>query len=163
MRLKLVQTDLSSQRGAYERVTRTPRSRSVSLAIGLRAETVRIFDGLFAAASYLDLRRLPELFCGFARRRGRGPTLYAVACMPQAWAAAAPMALLQACSGLSFDVAAKVICLEQPMLLQWLEQVTVRGITLCDDRVDLQLHQGAGPVAATVLRRTGTLRVVSIS
>jgi hypothetical protein len=83
--------------------------------------------------------------------------------MPQAWAAAAPMALLQACSGLSFDVAAKVICLEQPMLLQWLEQVTVRGITLCDDRVDLQLHQGAGPVAATVLRRTGTLRVVSIS
>jgi glycogen debranching enzyme len=107
---------------------RPDRARFRSLC--LRAETVHIFDGLFAAASYLDLRRLPELFCGFARRRGRGPTLYPVACMPQAWAAAAPMALLQACSGLSFDVAAKVICLEQPMLPQWLEQVTVRGITL---------------------------------
>jgi glycogen debranching enzyme len=128
---------------------------------GLKAETVRVFDGLFAAAAHMDLRRLPELFCGFARRPARGPTLYPVACMPQAWAAAAPMALLQACLGLNFDVPGKAVRFERPVLPEWLEKVTLRGITLCGDRVDLQLRRVAGEVAATVLARTGTLRVVS--
>jgi glycogen debranching enzyme len=39
-----------------------------------RAAT-RIFQGMFDATTYLDLRRLPELFCGFPRFRDRGPTL----------------------------------------------------------------------------------------
>ena len=130
---------------------------------GLRAEAVRVFDGLFAAATYMDLRRLPELFCGFARRPGRGPTLYPVACNPQAWAAAAPMALLQACLGLSFDVPGSLVRLEQPLLPEWLEQVTVRGITLCGDQVDVRVSRGAGQIAVTALSRTGDLRVVSIS
>ena len=63
----------------------------------------RIFRGLFDTAAYMDLRRLPELFCGFKRRRRRGPTLYPVACSPQAWAAATPFALIQAALGLEFD------------------------------------------------------------
>jgi glycogen debranching enzyme len=130
---------------------------------GFRAETVRIFDGLFAAATYMDLRRLPELFCGFARRPGRGPTLYPVACNPQAWAAAAPMALLQACLGLSFDVPARIVRVEQPMLPEWLEQITVRGLTLCGDEVDLRVSRAAGQIAVTTLSRTGDLRVASIS
>ena len=55
--------------------------------------------------SQMDLRRLPELFCGF-RRPQRGPTLYPVACAPQAWASAAPFALLEAafCSMLDASV-----------------------------------------------------------
>ena len=74
------------------------------IALGLRA--LRPQDGgraacsrrLFAAASYMDLRRLPELFCGFRRARGQAPTLYPVACSPQAWASATPFTLLQAAS-----------------------------------------------------------------
>lgn len=46
---------------------------------GFRDEAARIFEGIFAAASHVDLRRLPELFCGFPRRRAQGPTLYPVA------------------------------------------------------------------------------------
>ncbi|MGO4305771.1 amylo-alpha-1,6-glucosidase [Cupriavidus sp. RAF12] len=61
---------------------------------GLHDATLRIFEGLFAAATHIDLRRLPELFCGFVRRRNRGPTLYPVACSPQAWSAATPLSLL---------------------------------------------------------------------
>ncbi|MBV9080467.1 MAG: amylo-alpha-1,6-glucosidase, partial [Elusimicrobia bacterium] len=52
---------------------------------GYTAEAVRILTGLFDASGFLDTQRLPELFCGFQRRRGRGPTLYPVACSPQAW------------------------------------------------------------------------------
>ena len=64
---------------------------------------LRIFKGLFEAASYMDLRRLPELFCGFAWRQLTAPTLYPVACAPQAWASATVFALMQASLGLSFD------------------------------------------------------------
>jgi glycogen debranching enzyme len=130
---------------------------------GLKDEVIRIFNGLFAAATHMDLRRLPELFCGFARRPERGPTLYPVACMPQAWAAVAPLALLQASLGLGFDVAGRAVRFEHPVMPEWLEQVSLRGISLCGHQLDVQLHRGSGEVAATVLGRTGPLRVVSIS
>ena len=42
---------------------------------GLTGHVLRIFAGLFEAAAYMDLRRLPELFCGFRRRAGQGPDL----------------------------------------------------------------------------------------
>src|SRR4029077_14232186 len=57
---------------------------------GLKHSVEQVFKGLFEAATYMDLRQLPELFCGFRRERRRGPTLYPVACAPQAWASATP-------------------------------------------------------------------------
>src|SRR3546814_13558099 len=70
---------------------------------GLKEQATRIFKGMFDAAAYMDLRRLPELFCGFARKQRKGPTAYPVACAPQAWATVPPPALLQASPGLGFD------------------------------------------------------------
>src|SRR5262249_49371194 len=67
---------------------------------GLREPVLAILSGLFEASHFLELQRMPELFCGFARRNGSGPTLYPVACAPQAWAAGAVYLLLQACLGL---------------------------------------------------------------
>ena len=66
-------------------------------------EAARIFEGLFDASTYMDLRRLPELFCGFPRRRSHGPTFYPVACAPQAWAAADDDVAAALCLGLGFD------------------------------------------------------------
>ena len=43
---------------------------------GRREDTARLFESLFAASTYVDLRRLPELICGFPRQRSRGPTFY---------------------------------------------------------------------------------------
>ena len=51
---------------------------------GLKHSVEAVFKGLFDTATYMDLRRLPELFCGFQREKRRGPTLYPVACAPQA-------------------------------------------------------------------------------
>src|SRR5262249_13593753 len=34
---------------------------------GLKRQVAQVFAGLFDTASYMDLRRLPELFCGFQR------------------------------------------------------------------------------------------------
>ena len=68
---------------------------------GLQDLAVRVLTGLFEAGTYFDLHRMPELFCGFAREPGEGPTPYPVACAPQAWAAGAVFLLLQACLGLA--------------------------------------------------------------
>ena len=68
---------------------------------GLEDAVVRVFSGLFDAAIFMELHRLPELFCGFARRSGEGPTLYPVACSPQAWSTASVFMLLGACLRLS--------------------------------------------------------------
>ena len=90
----------------------------------------RVFKGLFDAATYMDLRRLPELYCGFQRGRERGPTLYPVACSPQAWAAGTPLLLLQSSLGLEFNPDRNEILLRKPRLPPFLEEVTLRNLRL---------------------------------
>ena len=87
---------------------------------------MRVLTGLFDASLFLDLNRLPELFCGFARRPGEGPTLYPVACSPQAWAAAAPFMLLQAVLGLRCDGTDGRVRFDHPVLPAFLEDVQLR-------------------------------------
>src|SRR5262249_15590927 len=65
------------------------------------------FAGLFEASAMMDGQRMPELFCGFRRRSGEGPTSYPVACSPQAWSSGVVFALIQAALRLSVDAAAR--------------------------------------------------------
>jgi glycogen debranching enzyme len=129
---------------------------------GFGAEAARIFEALFAASTYIDLRRLPELFCGFPRQRTQGPTFYPVACMPQAWAAAAPLYMLQACIGLSFDPALDQITLSHPVLPGFLDEVRLRNVSIGRGAVDLALRQAGDDVVVQVLRRDGHARVLTI-
>ena len=126
---------------------------------GLRAHAARIYDGLFAASTYIDLRRLPELFCGFPRERRQGPTFYPVACAPQAWAAGASFLLLQAVLGLRFDCSSNAIAFRQPVLPDFLDQVALLGLRLRECTADVALRRSGGSVAIEVLKRTGTLGV----
>lgn len=128
---------------------------------GFRKETARILEGLFAASIYIDLRRLPELFCGFARQKSQGPTFYPVACMPQAWAAAAPLSMLQSCLGLTFDTENDQIVFDQPTLPDFLDDVTLRGLTVNDGSVDVALRRSGQEVVVNVLARRGDIRVVT--
>ncbi len=127
---------------------------------GYRGEAARIFQGLFSASSYIDLRRLPELFCGFVRRRGQGPTFYPVACSPQAWAAATPLSLLESCLGLGFDVERNEIGFDQPVLPDFMNEIALRRLTLKGSVVDVALRRTGANVALDVTARTGTIRVV---
>ncbi|HZC41766.1 MAG TPA: amylo-alpha-1,6-glucosidase, partial [Streptosporangiaceae bacterium] len=61
--------------------------------------------GLLTAASSFGWR-LPELYAGEDRTRLPWPVPYPAACRPQAWAAAAAGALVQALLGLAVDVPA---------------------------------------------------------
>jgi glycogen debranching enzyme len=129
---------------------------------GLKLEALQLFDGIFEAANYMELLRPPELFFGFSRRRNRGPTLYPVACSPQAWAAAAPLALLEACIGLRCDQAKREIRFERPMLPRDITEVRIRRLRLGDASVDVLLRQHASDVAVNVLERRGEVRVVVV-
>ena len=106
--------------------------------------------------------RLPELFCGFGRRRNRGPTLYPVACSPQAWAAAAPFALLQASLGLEFDPVDKEITLRNPHLPSFIESLTIRGLRLGNSTVDFSLRGQRDDISMRVLHSDGKIRVSAI-
>ncbi len=129
---------------------------------GLKREAVRIFRGMFEALPYLDLLRLPELFCGFNRRRNKAPTLYPVACAPQAWASAAPLAALEACLGVRCDHASGEILFDRPALPEFVDELRLRRLRLGDAEVDLLLRRYGGDVALNVLDRRGEVRVVVV-
>jgi glycogen debranching enzyme len=127
---------------------------------GLKQPLMRLLTGLFDAALFIELKRLPELFCGFARRAGTGPTAYPVACAPQAWSSASVLAMLGALLGISFEPAARRICLERPMLPPWLDTLKVNNLRLGDGSVDLLLERRGEEVAAHVVSRRGVVEIV---
>ena len=69
---------------------------------GSRETVVRLLGEMFSAAVIFDMQ-LPELFCGFRRTAGDPPIAHPVACLPQAWAAGAPLMMTQACLGVRID------------------------------------------------------------
>jgi len=129
---------------------------------GMKGAAVRLLEALFDAATYQELRRLPELYCGFLRRPSRGPTSYPVACSPQAWAAAAPFAMLGACLGLQLPALSNELRLVDPVLPHFIESLTLRGLTLGPSRFDLALQRHDKDVTMNVLRsgHTGNARIM---
>ena len=126
---------------------------------GLKRSVEQVFQGMFDAAAYMDLRRLPELFCGFQRRSGRGPTLYPVACAPQAWASATPFALLEAALGLEFAPASGEIRLRNPRLPRFLSEVVLRNLRLGEASVDLLVRRHGDEVSTELLHTNGKIEV----
>jgi glycogen debranching enzyme len=126
---------------------------------GLNRSVAPVFKGLFEAATYMDLRRLPELFCGFQRERRRGPTLYPVACAPQAWASATPFSLIQASLGLEFEPWGNEIRLRNPHLPSFLDEIILRNLRLGASSADLKVHRHGEEVSVELLRTRGEVRV----
>ncbi len=128
---------------------------------GLKEPVLRLFGGLSDACMYMELRRLPELFCGFPRRPGKGPTSYPVACAPQAWASATLFAMLQASLGIAFDPQGGEIRFDNPRLPQFLDHVQLNGVSLGPACADVSFCRHGQQIAVSVLRRTGNVRVIT--
>ena len=86
-----------------------------------------------------EFQRLPELFCGMERQRGVRLVRYPVSCSPQAWASAAFFMILQATLGLFPEAPARVLHIRNPVLPDFLQELTVSGLSIGDARVSLQL------------------------
>lgn len=127
---------------------------------GFAAQAGRVFSAIFEAAAYQELRRLPELFCGFARKPHRGPTAYPVACSPQAWASAAPFGMLGACLGINLHRHTNSVELRDPVMPPFLDYVTLRGLRLGNSLLDLRFHRHEHDVTMTVLKKEGDVKVM---
>ncbi|HEX5432169.1 MAG TPA: amylo-alpha-1,6-glucosidase, partial [Bryobacteraceae bacterium] len=130
---------------------------------GLRAQAARLLTGFLDSSIFVDLHRLPELFCGFERRVGRGPTLYPVACSPQAWAAGAVFLMLQACLGISVDATARRVTFSHPFLPSALRRVALRNLRVGEASLDLSVERYAEVVGIDILRRDGPVDVITIN
>jgi glycogen debranching enzyme len=115
---------------------------------------------LFEAALEWEGSRMPELFCGFPRAPGLGPTRYPVACSPQAWAAGVPFHLLSAMLGLSPDARDNRINLIHPVLPSWLDWVEIRDLRLRDSSLDFVVSRGSQTAAVELLSRRGDAELV---
>jgi glycogen debranching enzyme len=127
----------------------------------LTTGSTKILEGFHHASSFLDLHRLPELFCGFQRRAAEGPTLYPVACAPQAWAAGAVFMLLQGCLGLSIDAVQKRVTFTRARLPDFVPWLRISDLQVAGGSVDLMLEQHSLGVAVTLLKTTGDVEIVT--
>jgi glycogen debranching enzyme len=133
-------------------------------AYGFKKEFTQIFAALFEVSAHMEINRLPELFCGFHRRRDLGPTHHPVACSPQSWAAGALPLMLQASLGVSFEPENKTVLFKAPLLPDFLEHIYLRDLVVTGDKtVDLHLRRFGANVAVEVLRRSPDVRVIVIN
>jgi glycogen debranching enzyme len=127
---------------------------------GFKQGALKILSGLFDASLFLELHRLPELFCGFPRRPGEGPTLYPVACSPQTWSSVAVFLMLQSCLGLRIEAPRARLSFSQPVLPPFLEHIEIKNLRIGDAAVDLSLERHAKDVGINILRREGRVEIV---
>jgi glycogen debranching enzyme len=128
---------------------------------GFKDAVLRVLTGMFESSFFVDLHRLPELFCGFQQRRGEGPTLYPVACAPQSWAAGAVFLLLQAALGIEVKALQNQVVFNYPMLPEFLKELRITNLQVGKASVDLVLQRHAQNVGISILRREGDLEIVT--
>jgi glycogen debranching enzyme len=131
--------------------------RSVDKGLALR-----VMSGMLDLSENVIQHRLPELICGFGRRKGKGPTLYPVACSPQAWAAGSVFMVLQACLGLEVRAQESRVYLHHSALPESLEEVHIRNLRVGSAFVDLSFERYGETVGVNIERRVGTVEIVAL-
>lgn len=126
---------------------------------GLKQHALRIMDGMFQVSLFVELHRLPELFCGFDRQSGESPTLYPVACAPQAWAAATVCSFLRACLGLQINARKQQLEFCQPFLPDFIEDLQIKRLRVGAAQLNVDLRRYADDVAVHVLSKDHDVRV----
>jgi glycogen debranching enzyme len=132
-------------------------------AYGFKDSFNKVFSAIFDASISMDSQRLPELFCGFHRRKAAPPTLYPVACSPQTWAAGALIFMLQACLSIDIEHEQNMITLNKPALPDFLDQVRLENLALSQDKkVDLLLRRHGQYVTVEVLKKPDDVKIIVI-
>lgn len=129
---------------------------------GFKTHAGKMLMALLDLSSLVELHRLPELFCGVERREGEGPTLYPVACSPQAWAAATPFLILQACLGVSINAECKRIVFDDPCLPEGIPNLAINNLRCGPTTVDLFLERRNDSVLVHKAGAWSAIEIVTI-
>lgn len=123
-------------------------------------EALKLVTGLFDASLFLDLQRMPELFCGFNRRAGEGPTNYPVACSPQAWSVGAVFLLVKAMLRMEIDARKRRITFGQTHLPDYLNSIMVRNLQTSEGMIDLEISRQRHDVGVEVIKKPDSWSVI---
>ena len=120
---------------------------NVLIATGLRKygfdeKAQWIAKAMFDASQCFVYHRLPELFSGLKRDPGSFPVQYLGANVPQAWASGAVVQTIAMLLGLEANAYEGTLNIS-PALPDWLESVTLSGLSLGDERIDLTVERTA--------------------
>jgi glycogen debranching enzyme len=131
---------------SYHNGTVWPHDNSLIAAGLARAERwpemYRIAQAMFDAARHFAWQ-LPEVFSGLPRLEMSYPVQYPSAARPQAWAAGAPVLLLQLLLGLRPDRARQTLkTIAPPELPAWVGDARLMGVRAFDRRWDVSLEDG---------------------
>src|SRR3546814_16683067 len=78
----------------------------------------------------------------------------------QAWAAAAPFALLAASIGLELDHMSDRVLFNDPSLPAFLDELRLPDLTLADSRLSLRLQRSESDITVAVTDREGPARLM---
>jgi glycogen debranching enzyme len=120
---------------------------------------LKIANALFDVASQARDFRLAELYCGFDRNDASEIVSYPVACMPQAWAAAAPFMLLQAMLSVTARAPERTLAVIEPVMPPWLARVELHDLRVGAATVSLAFSQNDGITGFSLLGQQGELTV----
>jgi glycogen debranching enzyme len=123
----------------------------------------KVMKAVFDTAIHADDYRLPELFCGFDRVSGQGPTSYPVACAPQAWSVGAIFMLIQSCLGMKIKAAENTIVFNHPVLPAFLKEITISNLRLNNKQVILQIRRTKEGIAVNLLSSNADVKIELIS
>ena len=129
---------------------------------GFGDQALQLLTGMFEAALYFDLYRMPELFCAVCPATGEGPVSYPVVCAPQAWSAASVFLLFQACLGLAVNGPEGQVCFTRPRLPVSLGELRIHNLEVAGATVDLLLVRHEHDVSVDVLRREGDVQILVV-
>ena len=123
---------------------------------GFNAAMHRIAEGMFSTSQVFEYDRLPEVFGGHPRdARHPHPGLYPGACSPQAWSSGAVILLVHTMLGL-LPLAPRKTLIVDPVLPEWLPEVTLRNFQVGQSRAALRFRRDAsGHTEVEVLENGG--------
>jgi glycogen debranching enzyme len=116
---------------------------------------IPVVRALYEAGVHSEFQRLPELYCGMTRQRGARPVNYPVSCSPQAWASGSLYMLLQALLGIYAEAPARILHIRDPILPDFLGELTVSGLAIGGSRVALQFRRHGSRTLANLLSVEG--------
>jgi glycogen debranching enzyme len=125
---------------------------------GFHQEANRIAEGIFAAATYFEAGRMPELFAGIERQAESFPVPYPDANIPQAWAAGSIFFFIRTILGLEADAPNRQLRI-QPTLPEWLPDVALTNLMVGDTKVALRFWREGKQTRWEVTHLDGELKV----
>jgi len=129
---------------------------------GFGADLERLALAMIGVLESSEDFRLPELFCGFRKRGTEPPVPYEVACKPQAWAAGSIFLMLKSMLGISMEPDQSYLIFNSPVLTPKISSLEIHGLRGRDWELDLRVRRSEGGGVVDILRRSGSVRVLTM-